>query len=106
MSQPTEVESPVLHRNACDTFVTGNGYLWACADELENLFEIKDQERICFVAKARGDRHAYKVVLDDLRYWKPDLVKPIRTSLWLSLGAWLKKQVRSGRPHIGVRIIK
>lgn len=105
-----EQESPVLFLDSPSwigpVYSSKRDSPWICGSQLGKLFELDNAQRICLVAKSRGDRTTYKIELDSPAFRYPELVKPIYAMLYRNLSSWLKKQIAAGRPHIGVRIIK
>lgn len=76
---------------------------WACDDVLQSLFSLIGAEEIVLVAKPRADNSTYKVQLSPGGLF---LRLPEEHVLYDPLSVWLKAQIRLGRPHIGVRIVK
>lgn len=102
---PQEVESPVLELGSwIDTWDSVEGGVnWICCAGLSKLFDLADADRIRLVAKRRASSTTYKVELDVLG----GMIKPLDVNfLYDELYSWLQKQVKAGRPNIGVYIIE
>lgn len=106
----TEQESVIL--NLVDPLHTGTRYwksasgnVWACADKLDELFQLSGDKRIVFVSKQRADSGTYKVSMSHLADGRCILRTPVRAELCRSLACWLHVQISEGRPNIGVRIL-
>lgn len=104
-----EQESPILYLESHDgSWRTKQGTGWACGSGLRALFELADAKRIVFVSKQRADRSTYKVRLGSACMCgcgTRRLLSPINSSLCNALSRWLDKQIKAGRPNIGVRIL-
>lgn len=103
----TEQESPVLYLESHDgEWIAARGTSWACASGLRALFELADAKRIVFVSKQRADSSTYKVRLGRVCMCgcgNRSLLSPINSILCTALSRWLDKQIKAGRPNIGVR---
>jgi hypothetical protein len=108
MTANNEAESPVLKLNTYGDPIrlriweNRRNDPWCCFDQLKRLFEIDPAKNIVFVAKSKADKTTYEAALYDEEY----IVEPINSQLYPLFGMWLKKQIKAGRPNIGVRIIQ